>query len=85
MNEVLTYTEIVQRYPSEWVLLGDVDDPRAPVPQGRIVFHCKERDEFYRHVGELHLPRSLAFYTGPDPQPFFLSPPWLTHSTLNKG
>jgi hypothetical protein len=71
MSDVLTYPEIEQRYPSEWVL---IDQPQTDefnrLIGGTVVYHSKDRDEVYRHALTLPVPRYFAVrYTGPIPAP----------------
>jgi hypothetical protein len=68
MNEVLTLAEIHQRFPSEWVLLGDPQtDESLEVLGGTVLCHSKERDEVDRQAIELAAPKDLAIlYTGPE-------------------
>jgi hypothetical protein len=69
MGEILTLAEIEERYPSEWILVGDPEfDEHLQVVRGAVLFHSKDRDEMYRKDGELH-PHSAAYlYTGKMPE-----------------
>jgi hypothetical protein len=71
MAEILSYSEIEQRYPSEWVLIGQPQtDEVHRVIGGTVVFHSKDRDEVDRHALTLPVPRYCAIrYTGPIPAP----------------
>jgi hypothetical protein len=71
MNEVLTLAEINERFPSEWVLLGDPQtDTYLGVQGGTLLCHSKDRDEVYRKAIELPAPKHIAvLYTGPVPAP----------------
>lgn len=54
MNEILTYNEIVQRYPSEGVLLDQVRiDGVAGMLEGRLLCHSSNREEVYARLKEL--------------------------------
>lgn len=70
MAETLTYPEIEQRYPSEWVL---IDQPQTDefnrVIAGTVVFHSKDRDEVYRYLLALRPKYFAVRYTGPIPAP----------------
>ena len=75
MADILTLTEIEQRFPSEWVL---IDQPQTDqfdhVIGGKVVFHGKDREEVYRQALQLPIPRHCAVrFTGPpDPNMEYL-------------
>ncbi len=65
MRDLLTYPEIEQLYPSEWVL---IDQPQTDelnrLVAGMVVFHSKDREEVYRQLLALK-PKCFAVrYTG---------------------
>jgi hypothetical protein len=65
MNEVMSLAEIESRFKSEWVLLEDPETTEAlEVKKGKVLWHCKDRDELYRMVGELKSKHSAILYTG---------------------
>jgi hypothetical protein len=70
MNEVMTKAEIYERFPREWVLIGDPQkDAQGLVVGGTLLWHSKDRDEVDAKLLELR-PRDCAiFYTGPIPEP----------------
>jgi hypothetical protein len=71
MNEVMTKEEMYERYPREWILIGDPQPEDAVgLAGGTVLWHSKDREEVYRRVTELPAPRRIAFlYTGPVPEP----------------
>ena len=68
MDSVLTVEEIRERFPSEWVLIGDPQTAETlAVQAGKVLHHSKDRDEVYRKAVELR-PRRCAFlFTGAIP------------------
>ena len=75
MPEVLTIDQINQRFPNEWILIGDPEtDDSLEVLRGTILFHSSDRDEMYRKSVELKPKRSATLYTGslPDDMEFAL-------------
>ena len=69
MDSVLTVKEIRERFPSEWVLIGDPQTSESlAVQAGKVLHHSKDRDEVYHKAVELR-PRRFAFlYTGERPE-----------------
>lgn len=63
--EVLTWEEIKQRYPDEWVLIANPEvDADDEVVAGVVAFHSQDREEVGREAYRLRL-RSAAFlYSG---------------------
>ena len=54
MNEVMSVKEINSQFESEWVLLEDPETTETlEVKSGKVLWHCKDRDELYRILGEL--------------------------------
>jgi hypothetical protein len=52
MVEILTIEEMKERYPDEWVLIGDYQTKPSSleVVAGRVLAHHKDRDEFDRLI-----------------------------------
>ncbi len=68
MNEILTRSEIENRFPSEWLLINDPDvDQHMNVTRGTVVAHSMDRDEVYEKALELRLKRAAFLYTGQVP------------------
>lgn len=64
-DEVLTAAEIEERFPDEWVLVGDLQtDENLEVTAGKVLWHSKDRDAVDRKAIELHPKRFTVFYTG---------------------
>ncbi len=69
MNEVMTLKEIEETFESEWVLVADPElNPQLEVICGKVIYHCADRDELYRKMGELKPKRSAIIYTGSVPE-----------------
>ena len=69
MDELLTIAEIEARYPSEWVLLDDLETNEVQqVLAGKILYHSKDRDEVYDKVMELRPKHFAVRYTGTAPE-----------------
>ncbi len=65
MREILSFSEIKERFDSEWVLVGDPEiDDDFSVKQGVVLWHSKDRDEVYRRAREMHPSHSAILYTG---------------------
>ena len=66
MAEVLTIDEINERFPDEWVLIGDPEtDESLEVRRGKVLCHSKERDEVDQAAIDLAPPKRIAvLYTG---------------------
>ena len=68
MSVVLTYKEIKQRYPDEWLLIADaVMDDEMNIVRGKVVAHSKDRDEVYRALLTVPGQRISIEYTGEAP------------------
>lgn len=55
MDEILTWAEIQQRFPDEWVALADpevTDD--LTILTGRVVYHGKSSEAAYAKLGQCH-------------------------------
>jgi hypothetical protein len=69
MGEILTMSEIENRFPNEWVLLGDPETtPALKVVKGKVLWHGKDQDELYRVARELRPERSAYVHTGELPK-----------------
>jgi len=65
MREILSFSEIKERFDSEWVLIGDPEtDDDLNIKQGVVLWHSKDRDEVYRKAREIHPNHSAILYTG---------------------
>ena len=68
MSELMTIQQIEETFESEWVLVEDPEfTPELELVNGKVVYHCTDRDELYRKLGELRLKRSAILYTGSAP------------------
>lgn len=69
MSEIMTMSEINERFPSEWVLIVEPQtSENSEVLSGTVAYHSKDRDEVDRKAMEVPIPRHIAiFYTGPFP------------------
>ena len=69
MDSVLTVKEIRERFPSEWVLIGDPQTAETlAVQAGKVLHHSKDRDEVYRKAVELRPKRFAFLFTGEMPE-----------------
>ncbi len=65
MKEILSFSEIKDRFDSEWVLIGDPEiNDELNVKKGVVLCHSKDRDEVYRKAREIHPNHSAILYTG---------------------
>jgi hypothetical protein len=65
MKEILSFSEIEERFDGEWVLVEDPEnDDDFKVKQGTVLWHSKDRDEVYRKAREIHPKHSALLYTG---------------------
>ncbi len=65
MKDILSFSEIKERFDSEWVLIGNPEtDEDLNVKQGKILWHSKDRDEVYRKAREIHPIHSAIIFTG---------------------
>jgi hypothetical protein len=70
MNELMTKAEIYERFPREWVLIGDPQlDANQQLAAGTLLWHSKDRDEVYAKALELRPRYAATLYTGPVPEP----------------
>jgi hypothetical protein len=64
-SPMLTLAEIRQRYPSHWILLGDLDLTEAPeIKRARVLWSSPDRDELYRKAEELRPEHAAVIFTG---------------------
>jgi len=69
MKEILSFSEIKQRFDSEWVLVGDPEtDDDLSLRRGIVLWHSKDRDEVYRKARQIHPDHSAVLYTGKLPK-----------------
>ncbi len=65
MREFLSFSEIKERFDSEWVLIGNPEtNDDFSVKKGVVLWHSKDRDEVYRKAREIHPNHSAILYTG---------------------
>ena len=65
MSDILTFTEIKERFDSEWVLIENPEtDEGLNIKQGKILWHSKNRDEVYRKAREIHPAHSAILFVG---------------------
>jgi hypothetical protein len=65
MNEVLDRAQIYERYPSEWVLIGNPKTNEFDsVEHGVVLFHSKDREEIYKKAIELNPGQIAVLFTG---------------------
>jgi hypothetical protein len=56
MSELMSVTEIQDRFKSEWVLVKDPElTEHLEVKSGKVLWHSKDRSEVYRKARELQL------------------------------
>ena len=69
MPEKFTEAELVQRFPSEWIIIGDPElDEAMNLRGGTVIFHSSDRDEVDRKSLELRLRRFAVICTVPPPE-----------------
>jgi len=69
MEQVLTLEQMKKQFDGEWVLVGDPElTEMNEVVRGKVLCHCRERDELYRKALELKPTSSaiLCFKEIPD-------------------
>ena len=65
MHKILTITEIAAQYDREWILIEDpITDEALEVQGGKVLLHCKDRDEFNRRMLEFKPKRSAILFMG---------------------
>jgi hypothetical protein len=72
IGEILTATEIRDRYPREWVLIADTEsDDLWNVIRGEVLAHSPQREEIDRALTKFKDVRSISIeYTGPIPDEY---------------
>ena len=69
MSAVLTYDEIKERYPDEWLLIVDTElDDELNILRGTVLAHSKDRDEVYRKIMSLKGRSFAVEYNGEPPE-----------------
>jgi hypothetical protein len=69
MSAVLTYDEIKERYPDEWILIADTKlDKKLNIVSGEVIAHSKDRDEVYRKILALKGRSFAVEYNGEPPE-----------------
>jgi uncharacterized pyridoxal phosphate-containing UPF0001 family protein len=69
MNDRLTFEEIKARFPSEWVLIGDLQtDASLEIVEGTVLCHSTDRDEVDRTLLELRPSHFAVRYLGTMPE-----------------
>jgi len=65
MKEILSFSEIKERFDGEWVLIKNPEtDVNFNIKQGVVLCHSKDRDEVYRKAREIRPRHSAILYTG---------------------
>ncbi len=65
MNETLTMKEIEDRFPSQWVLIGElVTDDQLEILSGRVLGHGPDRESVADKIDEFRPKRFTVMYTG---------------------
>ncbi|MCX7046608.1 MAG: hypothetical protein NTX50_14120 [Candidatus Sumerlaeota bacterium] len=68
MKRICTYHEMQDRFPDEWVLVGNPEtDASLQVVSGTLLFHSKNRDELYRKARKLSPRECAILYFGAIP------------------
>lgn len=69
MSDILTIEEIKNRFPSEWVVIGEPQTNESlEVLSGKVLFHSANRDEVDRKLLELRPLRFALRYLGALPE-----------------
>ena len=53
MSQKMTWEEIVQNYPNEWVALTHYEQRNPSAVDGIVIAHEADRKKFHEHVGQL--------------------------------
>jgi hypothetical protein len=68
MNAALTFQQIKDRYPGEWVLVGEPEvDASLNLVSGEVLAHSPSREEIYRQLLHVKGKRISIEYTGKVP------------------
>ena len=55
MDEILTWAEIQQRFPNEWVALAEPEvSDDLDILAGRVVYHGQSSEDAYATLGQYH-------------------------------
>jgi len=55
MDEILTWAEIQERFPDEWVAIADPEvTAELDILAGRVVYHGKSSNAAYAKLGQCH-------------------------------
>lgn len=69
MSETLTMTEIKQLYPSEWVLIEELEtDEKMLVKSGKVTYHSASKTDVYSKAKELKPKYFAVMYMGRLPE-----------------
>lgn len=69
MQETLTMSEIKQLYPSEWVLIEEVEtDEKMLVKAGKVTYHSSNKADVYSKAKELKPKYFAVMYMGKLPE-----------------
>jgi hypothetical protein len=73
MNEILTIDEIKARYAPDSVLIGEPDtDETLEIRAGKVLFHCRDRDEVCRKAMDYPPGRYALHFLGTIPDDLVL-------------
>jgi hypothetical protein len=66
MSELLAVEAIQERYPNEWVLIGDLEleDQSLKPLRGRVLHHGVDRTDVYRKAVGMRSGRCMVYFTG---------------------
>jgi hypothetical protein len=65
----MTFTEIKQHYPNEWVLIEFTElDEELGVVEGRVVAHSPRKTDIYQKLIELDNEKIAIEFTGDQPE-----------------
>ena len=68
MNAALTFQEIKDRYPGEWLLIGEPElDSDLNLIAGEVLAHSPSREEIYRQLTTVRGKSVTIEHTGPVP------------------
>ena len=63
MTEIMTLAEMEKHFPSEWVLIDQIEaDQDDHIRRGKVVYHSKDRDEVWRQACTLPISRHIAVH-----------------------
>jgi hypothetical protein len=65
VNAIVNFQDIKDRYPGEWLLIGEpVLDPSFNVISGEVLAHSPSRDEIYHQLAQVPAKRVSVEYAG---------------------